>query len=83
MHFWQHCFSFNPDGIEAIKTHAAILAKPVREAKNDKKVTDKRWTDKKLTSGARKQKVKDQEVTKYASGVLFFFTIEKSCISHV
>merc|ERR1712079_39000 len=50
----------NPDGIEAIykKAHAAIRANPVREAK---KVTKKRWTDKKLTSEARKQKVKDQK----------------------
>merc|ERR1712157_269816 len=53
----------NPDGIEAIykKAHAAIRANPVREAKKDKKVTKKRWTDKKLTSEARKQKVKDQK----------------------
>merc|ERR1712121_453580 len=36
-------------------------ANPVREAKKDKKVTKKRWTDKKLTSEARKQKVKDQK----------------------
>jgi len=53
----------NPDGIEAIykKAHAAIRANPVREAQKDKKVTKKRWTDKKLTSEARKQKVKDQK----------------------
>merc|ERR1712108_127848 len=52
-----------PDGIEAIykKAHAAIRANPVREAQKDKKVTKKRWTDKKLTSEARKQKVKDQK----------------------
>merc|ERR1711974_515030 len=53
----------NPDGIEAIykKAHAAIRADPVREAQKDKKVTKKRRTDKKLTSEARKQKVKDQK----------------------
>jgi len=53
----------NPDGIEAMykKAHAAIRANPVREKKPEKKVTMKRWTDKKLTAEARKQKVKDQK----------------------
>merc|ERR1711974_21094 len=50
-------------GIEGMykKAHTAIRANPVRDAKPEKKVTKKRWTDKKLTSEARKQKVKDQK----------------------
>jgi len=53
----------NPDGIEGMykKAHSAIRADPARAVKGEKKVTKKRWTDKKLTAEARKQKVKDQK----------------------
>jgi len=53
----------NPDGLEAMykKAHAAIRANPARDAKKEKKGVPKRWTDKKLTSEARKQKVADQK----------------------
>merc|ERR1711974_187152 len=48
----------NPDGIEGMykKAHTAIRANPVRDAKPEKKVTKKRWTDKKLTSEARNRR---------------------------
>merc|ERR1712108_61794 len=60
----------NPDGIEGMykKAHTAIRANPVRDAKPEKKVTKKRRTDKKLTSEARKQKVKDQKEVPGSNG---------------
>ena len=53
----------NADSMEAMykKAHAAIRANPARDAKKEKKGVPKRWTDKKLTSEARKQKVADQK----------------------
>ena len=52
------------DNLESVykKAHDAIRANPEREAKKEKKVTRKRWTDKKLTYDERKQRVEEKKV---------------------